>query len=272
MKNKKLVLFDFIAFVIKDVERTDFWGICAQMSFYLLMAFFPLIIFLINFIGRFILKFKEYLFDVLKTFLPNLSYNYVVNLINILIQDLDNNNYVLLAITFFFATLAARAIMTGMNQNYGNIENRSPLKILLLSFLFTFLFAIVLILIIITYLFSEAISLQVLNNFGIDHVTLNIMNIFTFIFTLIISAFLFNCIYILAPNKRLPFKQGFPGAIFATIGLNIVFRIFLIFINNSPKYTILYGNLGGLFALLVGIYFICVILNLGGKINVYFFI
>ena len=76
-------------------------------------------------------------------------------------------------------------------------------------------------------------------------------------------------IYVLTPAQPLKFKSGLPGALFATLGLNIAFRIFTLFINHSTKYSTLYGSLGGLFALMVAIYFICVILNLGGKINLY---
>ena len=263
MKNKTSKLTEFIIFMAEDMDRTDFWGICAQMSFYIIMAFFPLIIFLINFVGRFIVQFKDYLFDILKEYLPQLSYDYVRTLIDTLTKNLADNNYI-------FATLAARAIMTGMNQNYGNHESRSHLKIWLLSFLFTILFAISIILIISAYVFSEAISEYILVRLGIDQFNIILMNIFTFIFSLVTSIFLFTCVYVLAPDRHLKFIQGLPGAVFSTLGINIAFRIFLMFMNHSTKYTLLYGNFGGLFALLVGIYFVCVILNLGGKINVFF--
>ncbi len=270
MKNKTSKLTEFIIFMVEDMDRTDFWGICAQMSFYIIMAFFPLIIFLINFVGRFIVQFKDYLFDILKEYLPQLSYDYVRTLIDTLTRNLADNNYILVLFTFFFATLAARAIMTGMNQNYGNRESRSHLKIWLLSFLFTVLFAISIILIISAYVFSEAISEYILVRLGIDQFNIILMNIFTLVFSLVTSIFLFTCVYVLAPDRHLRFVQGLPGAVFSTLGINIAFRIFLKFMNHSTKYTLLYGNFGGLFALLVGIYFVCVILNLGGKINVFF--
>lgn len=270
MKNKMPKIVEFFIFIFEDIERTDFWGICTQMSFYLLMSFFPLLLFLINFVGRFIVQFQNYLFDLLEKYLPQLSYEYVRNLVEVLTQNIGANPYFLILFTFLFATLAARAIMIGMNQNYGHPETRSHLKIWLLSFLFTLLFAIAIILIIIAYLFSESITALILTQLGINHSYIFLMSIFSFGFSLIISVLVFNCVYILAPDKRVKFRHGFPGAVFSAIGLNIGFRIFLMSINHSTKYTLLYGGLGGLFALLVVIYFICVILNLGGKINVFF--
>ena len=60
--NLKMVKLLF--FLMEDFEETDFSGICTQMSFYLLLAFFPLLLFLISFIGNFIKPFESYLYDI----------------------------------------------------------------------------------------------------------------------------------------------------------------------------------------------------------------
>jgi membrane protein len=259
-----------LALLIKDdFEKTDFPGICTQMSFYLLMAFFPLLIFLISFVGNVVSQFETYLYDILKTFLPNLSYDYVVDLLNSLISEHSNNRYLLLMLSFFFATLAARAIMIGLNQTYGQNETRSHLKIWFLSFVFTLLFAFSILMIVSAYIFTADLGKFIFQFFNYSSHTYGIWSFFATLFSWLISTLIFNMIYVIAPAQHLKFIDGFPGAIFSTLGLNIAFRIFALFINNSTKYTTLYGNLGGLFALLVGIYFICVVLNLGGKINIY---
>lgn len=262
---KRLLLF-----LAEDIKRTDFFGLCAQMSFYMLMAFFPLLIFLLNFVGQYIVEFQDYLFSFLRYFLPEISYEYALNLIDSFKTTLNTNNYLLLLITFFFASQAARAIIVGMNQNYGNLETRSRPKVLFLSFLFTFLFAIALIVIITATIIGENLGQKILTYIGIDAWTIGIMRLISFIFALLIMFLSFSAVYILAPNKHIHFLSALPGAAFSTVGITVVFRVVLIFMNRSPKYTLLYGNTGGLFALLVGIYFICFILNLGGKINVYF--
>lgn len=265
--NTKLVKLGFI--LKDDFEKTDFSGICSQMSFYLLMAFFPLLIFLISFVGKFVKQFQTYLFEILKAFLPNLSYDYVTNLLTSLSNQISDANYLLLLITFFFASLAARAIMTGLNQTFGRKETRSHLKIWLLSFLFTILFGLAILLIAIAYIFSADLGKFIFQIFGISLDYYPSWRFLALLVSWTFSTIFFNMVYIMAPAKHLKFLEGLPGAVFATLGLNVAFRIFTWFINNSDKYSTLYGNLGGLFALLVGIYFICVILNLGGKINLY---
>ena len=257
-------------FLLDDFEKTDFTGICTQMSFYLLLAFFPLLVFLISFIGQFIASFEALLDNLLREFLPSLSYDYVANLLNRLTHHgSSSSQYFLILISFFFATLAVRAIMIGLNQTYGQEEARSYLKIWGLSLIFTFLLAIVIIIIIVTSFVSIDIGVFILNQIGLSENATDIVQVFTILFSWIISTLLFNFIYTKAPVNRLKFTSGLPGSFFAFLSLTVAFRIFAFFINNSSKYTTLYGSLGGLFALLIALYFISVIINLGGKINLY---
>jgi len=265
--NTKIAKLGFL--LMEDFEKTDFQGICSQMAFYLLMAFFPLLIFLISFVGKFVNEFATYLDQILLAFLPDLSYAYVSDLLASLTSQISDSNYFLILISFFFATLAVRAIMTGLNQTYGSAETRSHLKIWILSFLFTLLFALAIVLIAVAYVFSLDIGKFIFQIFGISSDNYPSWRLFALAVSWLLSTLFFNLVYIMAPAKPLKFSEGLPGAIFTTLGLNVAFRIFTWIINNSGTYSTLYGNLGGLFALLVGLYFICVILNLGGKINLY---
>ena len=265
--NSRLVKIFF--FLLEDFEETDFSGICTQMSFYLLLAFFPLLLFLISFIGNFVKPFETYLYDILKVFLPNLSYEYVTNLLDSMINQISSSHFSLILVAFFFSSLATRAIMVGINQTYGRKETRTLRTIWLYSFLFTILFTLAILLIVLAYLFSADVGAVIFQKIGLYTYYYPALSFFAIIFSWIVSTFIFNMIYVMAPAQRIRFKSGLPGALFATLGLNIAFRIFTLFINHSTKYSTLYGSLGGLFALMVAIYFICVILNLGGKINLY---
>ena len=265
--NLRIVKLGF--FLMEDFEETDFSGICTQMSFYLLLAFFPLLLFLISFIGNFIKPFETYLYEILKIFLPDLSYDYVTTLLDTMTSQVANSSFSLILISFFFSTLAARAIMIGINQTYGRKETRNLLQIWGYSFLFTILFSLAILIIVAAYIFSADLGAVILQQIGLYTYYYPLLSFFAIFFSWVVSTFIFNMIYVMAPAHRLKFKDALPGALFATVGFNVAFRIFTFFINHSSKYTALYGSLGGLFALMVAIYFICVILNLGGKINLY---
>ena len=201
--------------------------------------------------------------------MPNLTYDYVTSLLNTLTSQFASSHFSLVLVSFFFSTLAIRAIMIGINQTYGQAETRSLLQIWSLSFLFILLFALAILLLVIAYLISADIGAVIFEKCGVYPYYYPFIRFFAVIFSWLASMFIFSLIYVAAPARPLKFCEGLPGALFSTLGLNIAFRVFTWFINHSNKYSTLYGNLGGLFALLVGFYFICVIINLGGKINLY---
>src|SRR5665647_2413307 len=129
--NTKIAKLGFL--LMEDFEKTDFQGICSQMAFYLLMAFFPLLIFLISFVGKFVNEFSTYLDQILLTFLPALSYAYVSDLLASLTSQISDSNYVFILIIFVSATLASRAITAGFSHTYGSPETVWHLTIWILS-------------------------------------------------------------------------------------------------------------------------------------------
>lgn len=266
---KKNPLGKVIAYVMDDFIETDFFGISAQMAFYLLLSFFPLLIFLVHFVGRFVLSFETYLDQLLATYLPKIAYDYVISYLDIIDSYSTGNPYFLLLIAFFFASLAARAIMTGMNSNYGLEPTIGRLQFWLRSMLYTLLFAISIILILLAYIVSEYLLGWVLTRLGVAAALIGAGDFFTPIAIFFVSILLFWAVYTLGPEKHLGYRGTLPGAAFASLGINVGFRIFLGFMDNSIRYALLYGNYSGLFALLVVIYYICLIINLGAKINIY---
>ena len=259
-----------IHYIIEDLRNTDFFGVCYQMAFYLLLSFFPLILFLINFVSKIIVHFEQYLFDFLKIYLPKLSYQYVTDLILFLEENIHNNNYFLLFLTFILASMAARAIMIGINQNYNCKEERNLLKVWLYAFIITLFLGIAMILIASIYILLSNSSIYILEFFKLEKLSVLFTRLFPFCFAIVFNILLFTSIYTLAPTKKVKFKDNLPGSIFATFAILIVLKIFIAFINHSKKYTMIYGSLGGLFALLFTIYFICIIVNAGCKLNVYY--
>jgi membrane protein len=260
---------DLLSYIVDDIYDTDFWGICTQMAFFFLLAFFPMIIFLVDFGSRFLLHFKQYLYDLLQMMLPNLSFNYVVQLTTSLEQNNGGDQFLLPVASFIFASLGAHAIITGINQNYRITENRRPITVIMLSFLITILFGVAVVCIIVAYLILSGFATGILTVLGLQTLVSLNTQVLTFFFSLAVLVILFDGIYALAPARRTSFQENLPGAILATLGVSIVLRIFVIFANHSNRYTLLYGNWGGLFALLVLIYFFCVILNIGSKFNLY---
>ena len=261
-------ILSIVKILMDDLETSDFFGVCHQMAFYLLMSFFPMIIFLVKFLGEYIKEFESYLLEYLEIFLPEVSYDYVVTFLANLNLG-EGNFFQYLIYTIIFSSLAARAIMVGVSQSANQEETRSTLKIWLYSFLSTFLFAIVVGFLVTQYFFFTDLSAEILEYFNLGNKE-QFLQIFTSCFSFLSTFLIFDLIYAIAPAQNRSFFQALPGALFTGMGIHLAFRIFIFLTNHSEKYARLYGNLNGLFALLVSIYTLSLIINLGGKINQYY--
>lgn len=255
--------------LMQDFDDTDFFGVCAQMAFYLMLSLIPMLIFLINFVGRFIVQFEASLNALLAQYLPEASYEYVIALISLIQEKNGSHYYLLLIFTFYFASLAARTIMTGMNSSYGFEQTQSKLMLRLRSMEYTLLFSIAIIFVFLAYIGSEYFLEIIMTNLQFESFTIDLTEILSKFFIIVISTLLLLVIYTIGPEKHFPVRSALPGALFASAGINFGFRIFVGLMNHSIKYAMMYGQYSGLFALLVVIYYVCIILNLGAKLNVY---
>jgi len=263
-------LVEFISFFIEDARRTDFFGLCAQMAFYLLLSVIPLLLFLLSVITPFIDQFQSYLFNILQNFLPDIAFSYLESILDYFLSNYSGSgNIVFLFFSFIFGAIAVRTITAGMRSDYG-LKKQSLLKGYLYSLISTLLLAISIFFTLLVYIYSEYFITLINFHFQFDLGVLEKIDLYSKIFSIIITFIFLDFMYTMSTNVQLALKNGIPGAITATIGFHLFFQLLIVSINHSQRYTLLYGNLGGLFALLVGIYFICVILNFGGKINAYF--
>jgi len=71
----------------------------------------------------------------------------------------------------------------------------------------------------------------------------------------------------LTPNRRLSLREVLPGSIFAATSWILVSSLFSLYINNFADFSKMYGSIGGIIALLVWLYWISIIILLGGELN-----
>lgn len=80
-------------------------------------------------------------------------------------------------------------------------------------------------------------------------------SLFLFIFFLLF--------YIIVPNKRLTFRDVWPGALLSAVGWQIVSLIFADYVS-KVNYTRLYGQLAGIIVLVLWFYLTAVVILLSG--------
>ncbi|MGL5150177.1 MAG: YihY/virulence factor BrkB family protein [Clostridium sp.] len=264
---KKTSWLDFIIYFIVKVKNDDIFAQAAQLAYYLVLAFFPFLIFLINLIGysnR--LNASEVLLG-LQAILPSsvfeLTESIIVEIITTQSTGLLGASVLL---TIWTASSGFRAVIKGVNRAYNIKETRSFFKRILIAIFSILALAITIILALTMLVFGNVISRYMQQYIDSDLLN-SLWNVARYIFIVLMMVIIFIFIYRYAPAQRVKWGSVVPGAIFTTIGWIGVSLIFAYYIDNFSNYSRLYGSLGAVFALMTWLYITSMIFTLGVEIN-----
>lgn len=241
----------------------------ASVSYRILMALFPTIIFGLSVIPFLpIDNLEMIILDNLKTVMPVSAHGLLYNLI----QDLMVRKHsTLVSIGFllglYYATNTINAYILEFNASPILVKRYGFFKGLLISFLLVLFFA--------TFLFVAGLLLLA-GNFALEkllifgfisdniRVTLDFVRYFV---VFLMFTFSISVLYYAGDRHKERFKPFNPGAISASFLVIITSLIFAWFVNNFGNYNKLYGSLGAFFVALIWLYFNNIIIILGFELN-----
>lgn len=257
----------FLNELFKRFNENDVAAMGAQTTYYLIISFFPFLIFLITLISYTPIITHESL-TTLAQFLPLETYQFVMGILS---EVLESRSITLLSFgmitTLWTASNGIAALIKGINKSSGQKESRSFIKVRCLSILFTFALILLMIAVLLLLVLGKTIALFIVNLLGISHYFISIWNVIRYVSALLVMCFIFSSLYLYGPVVRLRFQEVIPGAIFATLGWVVISNGFSKYIDNFGSYTKMYGSIGGIFVLLLWLYLSSVILLLGAEIN-----
>lgn len=265
--NIKKSFFKFIIYFIVKIKNDDIFALAAQLAYYLILSFFPFLIFLLTLIGFSNLDSMEVL-GALRAMLPTSAFELIYNVI---IEVIEKQNTGLLGASLLLvvwsASSAFRAVIKGINKAYGLNENRSFIKRAFIAIICTFSLAFVILLTLILLVFGGLIGNLIASYLPHPIIVYRIWNFLRYILVIFIMILIFASIYRYTPSKRLKWKEVFPGAIACTVGWLVVSLGFSFYINNFSNYSKIYGGLGAVIILITWLYLTSIILITGGEIN-----
>lgn len=265
-KNKKSSIDNIIYFIVKT-KNDDIFALGAQLAYYLMLSFFPFLIFLMSVMGFSKLDSASIL-EGLKTILPNNVYN----LVDYTVVELVENQYAGLlgasiAVTIWSASSGFRAVIKGLNKAYNIKDTRSFVKRSFIAVIFTLALVLIIMLALAMLVFGEIIGDYILKVFPFEAFISNLWDISRFLIIILVMIFIFAAMYRYAPAKKIVWKEVFPGAIISTLGWIIASLGFSYYINNIANYSRLYGSVGAVFILMTWLYITSIILILGAEFN-----
>lgn len=264
---KKRSFFNFIIYLIVKVKKDDVFALGAQLAYYLILSFFPFLMFLITLIGFSNLNSMEVI-DGLRTLLPSNVFDLTSATI---VEVVENQHAGLLGVSIMLSVWAAssafRAVIKGINKAYNVRENRSFIKISIIAIISIVALAFIIIITLAMLVFGSLIGDLLKTYLPFDVLINKLWDILRYLVVVTSMIFIFAVIYRYAPATRISWREVFPGAIVTTIGWIAASIGFSFYINNFNNYSRLYGGLGAVFVLMTWLYITSIIFILGGEIN-----
>ncbi len=267
MNEKKMSKLDLLIHLVVKIKKDDIFALSSQLAYYLVLSFFPFLIFLFTLISFSNLD-AEVILEALETMLPNSVFELTQNII---LEVLGTQSTGVLGISLILAiwtaSSGARAVFKGVNKAYNIREERNYVKRAIISFISTIGLAITVLLSLSLLVFGDVIGNYLIDILPFRQVLIMIWNILRYGVILFILTFIFAFIYKYAPSKKIRWRDVLPGAIFATIGWVVVSIGFSFYINNYSNYSRFYGSLAAVFVLMIWLFLTSLIFMFGVEIN-----
>jgi membrane protein len=244
----------------------------AALSFYFLLALFPLLLFLFTMLGFFAESGAEMRLQLL-VYLSKMMPVSAAFLLSTTVEEIASNadgaklSFGLIT-ALWIVSSGMGAITEALNAMYGVKEARPFWRVRLAAIGLTFLLAILIIAALLILLFAGEISERLTQYFSQNPFYASFWIVVQMVIVLAFVLFAFAVIYYFAPNL---YDQKWywitPGSIVGValwLLVSLVFRVYLRYYDN---YSTTYGSLGAVIVLLLWLYLTGAAILIGGKIN-----
>lgn len=252
----------------KDFLADDMTTYASALSYQVLFALFPFIIFLIALLGFFNLSdFFEWLRQRAQIVLPQEA----MQPVNQVIGELQQKKAGLLSFgvitALWTASSAVRATMNALNSAYDVQEGRPAWKLYPLSILYTLGIAAILIVATAFLIVGPQAIDWLARQIGAEQLFVTLWTWLRWpvaVFLLTLSA---AVVYYVAPDVEQEFRFITPGAALAVIVWLVTSIAFNYYVSNFGNYSAMYGSIGTIIVLLLYFFISSAVMLFGAEIN-----
>ena len=257
-----------VQYLITRMDKVDMSGSGAQLAYFFLLSFFPLLIFLVTLLPY--LNLRQYqVFELMDDIMPP---EVLTMAQTVLGETLTVQNGSLLSIgvlgTLWSASRGVDALMRSLNRAY-DVDGKKGFINRLWALLFTIGFVVVILVALLLPVFGQQIFNLITTYIAVDFQIGRFWVFFKWIMPPSLIFLLILFIYWIVPNTdpSLKLMSVWPGAIFSTSGWLVLTYGFSFYVNNFGNYSATYGSIGGVIILMLWLYFTGMLLIFGGIIN-----
>ena len=254
------------------IDDHDLFGRAAQLSYYFLLAVFPLLLVLVTLLGYFAESGSELhnkLLSYLSTVMPSSSVMLVHTTLDEITKARGGGKLSLgILAALWAASNGMGAISSTLNVAYAVKEDRPWWRVRLVAIFLTIMVSLFIIVALAIVFFGGHLGDRVAAHFGFSAAFASAWKVLQWPIALLFLLVTFDLIYYLAPNDRRPKRRLWTGGAITAVVLWLLvsfgFRLYLHFFNS---YSVTYGSLGALIVLMLWFYFTGLAILIGGEVN-----
>lgn len=244
----------------------------AALSFYFLLALFPLLLFLVTMLGFFATsgtQLRANLLASLSRVVPRSASSLIYATVDEIGQNADGGKLSIGLLTaLWVASSGMAAISDSLNAMYGVRESRPWWRVRVGAVGLTVALAVLIILALLIILYGGGIGEAAASYFNQGSLFATVWVILQIPFMVVLVMLTFAVIYYFAPNL---YDQKWywitPGSLIGVGLWLLVSFLFRIYLRYFDSYSVTYGSLGAVIILMLWFYLTGVAILIGGKIN-----
>ncbi len=255
----------FLKKLVDEFFRDNVLSLANELTYKLLLASFPFLIFLITLVGFMNLDADMFIQQVSLAFPENIAHF----IETIVVEVVDARHGAVMSFSLLFAVYSSSsgfcAIMRGINLAYGFEDKRGFIRSRIIAVLASGIFALCFILSLLVLVFGD--KLLTLIPFNLPSWTDYLFGIGRYLLAMVLLNIIVALIYKISVSERVSFMSVMPGALFTAVIWVVSTKLFNIYVNNFSRFSLTYGSIASVFIMIFWLNIISIILLLGGEIN-----
>ena len=262
-----------VRWTLSNTVEHDIGKSAAALTYYLLFAMFPILIFINSLLGML----NWNVTAISNVLLPVLPREVVSMLEAYLTYIRGESSSVLLwfslAFSVWFPLRAVRSLTNDVRLAYQLGKPANPVGYALRQMVFTLVFLVIVTLTLLLcvlgrrFLSAAAGWLKLGQRLRIPASGLNLWQYFRFLLLGALMFLILVLLYTVAQDKRPPIRTLLPGIALSLVSWLVISMGFSLYVENFGKYSIIYGALGTVIVLLIWLYMTSFLLILGAEFN-----
>jgi len=255
--------------LFKELRKDNVFNGAAALGFYLTLAIFPTMIFLMALIPYLpIARVDEAIMDLMRQALPARAAEVFSNVVQEVVGERRGGLLTLgLVAALWASSTGMYAIMQQLNIVYDVAERRPFLRARATALVLTVLFAILILGAFSLVVLGGVIQGWLASRLGLSATLLGFFVVFRWVVIVFALLLAIALIYHFAPNRRIPLALVTPGSMLATLLLIAASLAFRVYVANFGNYSATYGSIGAVIILMLWLYMAGLVILIGAEVD-----